>query len=355
MDRDCPKKPKGPIKAIEDGALLAMIKDHGLEGFFSLNNSVNAIDHEGYQSVRPSRRRTCQPSGGVSGAMVVPTDEGSAAETPSAEDPDAIAMDQETNAADVEMDFVGHVGASQGIGSFEPSFDDMISELLLTEMGSSGRLRRKDGRTAIKKIVSEIYSPPRVTKILSGMLGHALAPGLALDLTCTDPYGGLPWDFDTADKRERARKLFREQRPVVLIGSPMCTAWSTWQRLNKHKRDPEVVAREMVKSRVHLVFTMELYREQLEEGRLFIHEHPLHAASWMEECVQELLACKDVGRIHADQCQYDLEVMHGGEMGAPLKKPTGFMSNGPEILEALSRVCTGRNGTCSRRKGGRHG
>ena len=75
----------------------------------------------------------------------------------------------------------------------------------------------------------------------------------------------------------------------------------------------------------------------------------------MEECVQELLACRNVGRIHADQCQYNLEVMHGRDKGAPLKKPTGFMSNGPKIPKALSQVCTGRNGICSRRAGGRHG
>ena len=50
------------------------------------------------------------------------------------------------------------------------------------------------------------------------------------------------------------------------------------------------------------------------------------------------MACEGVGQIHADQCQYNFEVMHGREKGAPLKKPTGFMSNGPEILEALSRV-----------------
>jgi hypothetical protein len=56
-------------------------------------------------------------------------------------------------------------------------------------------------------ILSEIYSPPRVTKILSSMPGHALAPGVALDLTCTDPFDGLPWDFDKPEKRQRARLI----------------------------------------------------------------------------------------------------------------------------------------------------
>ena len=67
------------------------------------------------------------------------------------------------------------------------------------------------------------------------------------------------------------------------------------------------------------------------------------------------MACEDVGRVHADQCQYNLEVMHGRDKGRSLKKATGFMSNGPKILEALSRVCAGRNGICSRHKGGLHG
>ena len=37
-----------------------------------------------------------------------------------------------------------------------------------------------------------------------------------------------------------------------------------------------------------------------------------------------------------------------------MKKPTGFMSNSVGILHALSRICTGRNGNCSRTEGGRH-
>ena len=41
--------------------------------------------------------------------------------------------------------------------------------------------------------------------------------------------------------------------------------------------------------------------------------------------------------------------------GSPIKKPIGSMSNGPTTLEAVSKVCTGRNGICSRPKRGRHG
>ena len=99
---------------------------------------------------------------------------------------------------------------------------------------------------------------------------------------------------------------------------------------------------------------MSLYREQVEDGRFFIHEHPLHADSWQEECVRQILEIPGVGITRGDQCQYGAEVQFGKERGMPIKKPTGFMSNGPLILKSLSRVCMGTRGECSRSKGGRH-
>ena len=58
----------------------------------------------------------------------------------------------------------------------------------------------------------------------------------------------------------------------------------------------------------------------------------------------------DVETVNMDQCQL------GGDdgKGSPLKKPTKFMSNGLEILDALRRRCAGRGGFCSRRGGGKH-
>ena len=46
--------------------------------------------------------------------------------------------------------------------------------------------------------------------------------------------------------------------------------------------------------------------------------------------------------------------MKGPDRGRPVKKPSGFMSNSIEIRHALSRVCEGRNGECSRPQGGKH-
>ena len=49
----------------------------------------------------------------------------------------------------------------------------------------------------IKHIVSEVYSPPRITQELKSRRRRFpnLAPGLALDLTVRDPDDGQYWDF----------------------------------------------------------------------------------------------------------------------------------------------------------------
>ena len=97
---------------------------------------------------------------------------------------------------------------------------------------------------------------------------------LVPDITCDDPDDGEPWDFDRREKREKVRRLLRQQKPLFLIGSPMCTAWCSWQKLNAQRRDPAITQRELVRARVHLEFVVSLYREQLEAGRFFLHEHP---------------------------------------------------------------------------------
>ncbi len=204
---------------------------------------------------------------GVRGAMAVPADEAHPAETPSDDDESRCPRDnddgmvdmEENTGNDVEMDFVGILQADQEIGSLEPSFGDEVSALLLAEMGSSGRRYGREGRRAVRKIVSEVYSPPRVTKLMRELKSKYLVPGFAFDLTVPDE-DGTPWDFSDPSKREKARRKLREQKPYVLIGSPMCKEFSTWQRLNEAKsRDPEAMRRARIAATVHIDFVASLY------------------------------------------------------------------------------------------------
>ena len=90
----------------------------------------------------------------------------------------------------------------------------------------------------------------------------------------------------------------------------------------------------------------ELYLEQIRAGRLFMHEHPEGARSWDEECIKEVLKSLGVNTVVTDQCQFGQQSREGN----PIRKPTKWMSNCGEILEALAKRCTGAGGGVRRRE-----
>ena len=208
------------------------------------------------------------------------------------------------------------------IGSLEPSADDFISEILLQQLGSCGRSYKREARASCTRIVSEMYSPPRVTAELTRSkkrFRHVL-PGFAFDLTVSDPEDGQPWDFSKKAKQEKARRIVREQRPYMLIGSPMCTHFSTWTYLNDAKaKDTEKLRRARKKAIQHIEFMVSLYEEQLAAGRYFLHEHPRYATSWQLRRMAHLMATPGVELAHGDQCQYGSVIRRGQQAGDPVK------------------------------------
>ena len=220
---------------------------------------------------------------------------------------------------------------------------------MVRALGGCANQYRRERKTAVRAIVSEIYSPPRVTAACKLLPELKIIPGFALDLTTADSDGKL-WDFDDVVMRERALKRVREEKPLLLVGSPMCTAFSTWQRINNLVRDPVTVAGELKRAKQHLAFCVELYREQAKGGRYFLHEHPAYASSWQTDIMESIASDAGVVRVTADQCQYGAE----DEKGSPVKKPTSFLTNASELAMELQARCQGRGGSCSRPEGGVH-
>ena len=101
-------------------------------------------------------------------------------------------------------------------------------------------------------------------------------------------------------------------------------------------------------------FVVSLYREQIEGGRYFLHEHPSGATSWKLESMMDLMSNPTVERVDPDQCQFGSEVVRGPHAGRPVKKPTGFASNLDMLLARLARRCLGANSECSRPGRGTH-
>ena len=148
--------------------------------------------------------------------------------------------------------------------------------------------------------MAEFYSPPRISVLAKELPSYGIGPGLALDLTVPDE-NGEPWDFSGPSMRAEAEKLLDAQEPKLLVGSPMCTAFSTWQFINNKKRDPNIVQAEKKTGSVHLAWMCKLYAKQAAAGRLFLHEHPGNAISWNEhlflKCcsLEEQLASRPTG------------------------------------------------------------
>ena len=94
-------------------------------------------------------------------------------------------------------------------------------------LGVDSSQYQRERRKAIRAVVSELYAPPRVTAATSLLPELKIIPGFALDLTTADADGRL-WDLDEAELRDRAQKRIAEERPMLLVGSPMRTAFSKW-------------------------------------------------------------------------------------------------------------------------------
>ena len=114
--------------------------------------------------------------------------------------------------------------------------------------------------------LAEVYSPPRVTAEADKM---GMQAGEAMNII-------TGWDFNNEEQRMRAVNYIEKEKPMLLIGSPMCTAFSQLQRLNAKNAHSVTKMKEAIN---HMKFVTKLYGMQADAGRLFLHEHPATATS----------------------------------------------------------------------------
>ena len=182
--------------------------------------------------------------------------------------------------------------------------------------------------------IGEIYSVPRVTHWCED---YNLTPGWSLDKLTLDSEDET-WDFDVEQIRDRAKKLIKITKPRLLIGSPMCTYFSKLMKMNWARMNPAEAKRKWNLAVSHIIFCVELYRLQMAEGRLFLHEHPDGASSWDLKVMRDLLADPRVVKVVGDQCMYG-QVTEVEKVVLPARKATGFATNCPDIAAELSTRC----------------
>ena len=142
--------------------------------------------------------------------------------------------------------------------------------------------------------VSEVFSPPRVC---AEATKFGLVTGDAMDLT-------TGWDFTRQDHRAEAERRIDQQKPMVLIGSPPCTAFSQLQSLSPASDKKECTLQEGLE---HMRFVVTLYEKQVRAGRVFVHENPARAKSWVLPEIRKMMRTNGVNVYDADQCMYGLK------------------------------------------------
>ena len=209
--------------------------------------------------------------------------------------------------------------------------DDAIKELnmLASQLGTVGS-------PDVRAHIAEVYNPARFTEAARRW---GLSPGHVFDLAVPGP-DGEPWDLSDPKQQERCMEMLARQKPKLLVGSPPCSAFSSLMRLSASRRTPEQNRRLLDQGLIHLKFVCKLYEQQLQAGLLFLHEHPASASSWGVAEIKSLLRANGVEKVTGDQCVFNqTTVDYAGDGPGLVLKPTGWLSNCPEILKELSVRC----------------
>ena len=121
----------------------------------------------------------------------------------------------------------------------------------------------------------------------------------------------MPWDFNDERKAKKAQAWIRDHKPLWLIGSPMCAAFSQMQNINFSRMNPHDVKRVIEYGTRHLECCIELYNMQTRHGMLFLHDHPASAKSWANAGIEKLMSRPGVHTVQWDLCQFGMTTREG--------------------------------------------
>ena len=92
--------------------------------------------------------------------------------------------------------------------------------------------------------------------------------------------------------------------------------------LNRAKMSDQEIERRDTEAKVLLPCVCDIYRQQLREGRYFLHEHPETARSWVDEQATALLGDPAAGSLVGHPCMYGQRVPTGDERWLPARMAT---------------------------------
>ena len=148
------------------------------------------------------------------------------------------------------------------------------------------------------------------------------------------------WDFNNEQDRADAKRYIDTVKPMMVVGSPTCAAFSQIQTFNWGKnRERDRKLKEALRAgHRHMDFMMEIYKTQMDNGRYFVHENPVGASSWRSRAVEDVQSQEEVLTVTGDQCEMGVKTRDKFGPGA-VKKPTKYMTNSVHVAQELAVRC----------------
>ena len=104
-----------------------------------------------------------------------------------------------------------------------------------------------------------MWFPPLVANLAKHV---GLSAGFSIDLRAVDPDDGLPWDLTLANKRHKLEQRIKDEKPLLLIGYPPCTIFSSLFIAGIPRMNPRDVREKIREGLQHLYFCIKLYKSK---------------------------------------------------------------------------------------------
>ena len=182
---------------------------------------------------------------------------------------------------------------------------------------------------------AEIYSPPRVTQVVTEI---GLRAAWSLDLTTVDPEDGLPWDFNLEATRRRAIALLKRDKPLLFVACPMCGPFGGLQNFNCAKMTCEEVKEKLHSAMTHVKFALDMCLRKYRAGRFFVFEHPTSASSWTTAVMRHMMSFEGMHTAKFDFCQLGMTTTDAAGQTQSAKKRTTVRTNSANLVEVLRQA-----------------
>ena len=156
---------------------------------------------------------------------------------------------------------------------------------------------------------------------------------------------GEYWDLNKPNDVKELQEMLDYEEPYLLTGSPPCDPFSQLLKISSRRRDPSKVEQQRKIGVQNLHTSIKFYRNQYDNNRYFLHEHPESADSWDGAQMVALHNFPGVFTVMGPMCHWDMQVTdRSGHVGTPRKR-TKWVTNSPILAKTLDVRCSNELGT----------